>query len=112
MKDKQQKVNAYLDMLDNTIGKNEFTLLELIREMNLTLTISQQSRLGVNISKFARAKGIGYTKVRQTENNRILAVNSYPSDCKYILRNQVKRFLETLPTGDKPKRNRIKYVRV
>ena len=111
MTNKQKQLDAYFDMLDDTLGKKEFTLLDLIKEMNLTLTISQQSRLGINISKFARSIGIGYTKVRQTENNRVLTVNSYPLDCKYILKNQVKRFLEVSP-ANKPRRKRIRYARV
>ena len=112
MKNKQKQLDAYFDMLDDTLGKNEFTLLELIRELNLNLTISQQSRLGINISKFSKARGIGYTKVRQTENNRVLTVNSYPIDSKHLIIAQVRRFLEQSPGATGVKRKRIRYQKV
>ena len=108
MKHSKKQVDAYFDMLDETVGKREFTLLDLIKEMNLKLPTSQKSRLGLTISGFARAKGIKYTKVLQSENNHVLTVNSYPIDSKHLIIAQVRRFLKTFATANKPKRKRIK----
>ena len=114
MKDKQEKVNAYLSMLDETMGTREFTLLDLISEMSLNLSKSQKSRLGLIISGFARETGIKYTKVLQTENNHVLPVNSYPLDSKHLIKSEITRFLGTMIPGSKPrkKRKRIRYQKV
>ena len=112
MNDKQKQLNAYFDMLDDTLGKNEFTLLDLISEMNLNLSTSQKSRIGLIISGFARAKCIKYNKVLQTENNHVLTVNSYPLDSKHLISAQVRRFLEQSPGATGVKRKRIRYQKV
>lgn len=82
---------------------SNFTLLQLIEEMNLSLTASQISKLGIDISKFARANGIRYTKIRQVEKGFSVKVNIYPFECKFILKGAVHKYLA-------PKRRR--YVRV
>lgn len=112
MKHSKKQVNAYFDMLDETVGKKEFTLLDLISEMNLNLSTSQKSRLGLTISGFARAKGIRYTKVLQNENNRVLTVNSYPLDSKHLIIAHVRRFLEQSTGATRVKRKRIRYHKV
>lgn len=114
MKHSKKQVDAYFDMLDETVGKREFTVLSLISEMNLNLSTSQKSRLGLIISGFARAKDIKYTKVLQSENNHVLTVNSYPIDSKHLIKSEITRFLGTMIPGSKPrkKRKRIRYQKV
>ena len=114
MKDKQKQLDAYFDMLDDTLGKNEFTLSTLIEEMNLNLPTSQKSRLGLTISGFARKTGIRYTKVLQNENNHVITVNAYPIDSKHLIKSEITRFLGTMIPGSKPrkKRKRIRYQKV
>ena len=84
---------------------SNFTLLQLLREMQLFLKPSEISKLGIDISKYARANGIRYTKVRQVENGYSVKVNHYPFECKYILRGAVNKYLE-------PRRRRHKKIRV
>lgn len=108
MTNKQKQVDAYFDMLDETVGKKEFTLLDLIKEMNLNLSTSQKIQLSLIISKFVMAKGIKYTKVFQSENNHVLKVNSYPLDSKHLIIAQVRRFLGTFATANRPRRKRIR----
>ena len=83
---------------------SNFTLLELLKEMDLTLEASQISKLGIDISKFARSNGIRYTKIRQVEKGYAVKVNLYPFESKYLLKGAVKKYL-------KPRRRRHKRVR-
>ena len=83
---------------------SNFTLLDLLKEMSLSTNASQISRLGIDISKFARANGIRYTKVRQVEKGHSVKVNLYPFESKFLLKGAVHKFLE-------PKRRRYRRVR-
>lgn len=83
---------------------SNFTLLELLEEMGLQLNASQISKLGIDISKFARKNGIRYTKIRQVENGYSVKVNLYPFESKFILKGAVNKYL-------KPRRKRHKRAR-
>ena len=84
---------------------SNFTLLQLLKEMDLSLNASQISKLGIDISRFARANGIRYTKVRQVEKGYSVKVNHYPFESKFILKGAVKKYV-------KPRRKRHKRVRI
>lgn len=96
-------------MLDDISQDKPFTLLDLVREMNIHLTTNQLSKLGIEVSRFARSRGIKIKKVPQRENNRVCKVNSYPADGRQLIRTKLESMLSEKP---RKRRRRIKYAKV